>query len=96
MPERVVHDLVRLQPIDVLDDAPIRRLASRFAVSAQALTIRLTRLSLLACNVTAAAQVYNTRKARTVTVCCAGRSWAMLGSSVVALIRARSTRALRR
>jgi len=47
MPERVVQDLVRLQPIDVFDDAAVRRLASHFGVSAQALTIRLTRLSLI-------------------------------------------------
>lgn len=47
MPERELRALVSVQPIDVFDDAGVRRLATHFGVSAQALTIRLTRLGLV-------------------------------------------------
>ena len=47
MPESILRDLVGRQPIDVFDDAAVRRLASRFEVSPQALTIRLSRLGLV-------------------------------------------------
>jgi Zn-dependent peptidase ImmA (M78 family) len=47
MPEQALRDLVRQQPLDVFDDAAVRRFAGHFGVSAQAITIRLTRLSLI-------------------------------------------------
>ena len=47
MPETVLRDLVGRRPIDVFDDAAVRRLASQFEVSPQALTIRLSRLGLV-------------------------------------------------
>ena len=47
MPDAVVRELFGRQPIDVFDDLALRRLASQFEVSIQALTIRLTRLNLL-------------------------------------------------
>ena len=47
MPRRELRELVSQQPIDVFDEAAVRQLASQFGVSAQALTIRLTRLGLV-------------------------------------------------
>jgi Zn-dependent peptidase ImmA (M78 family) len=46
MPEDVVREYVGDQLVDVYDDATIRRLAARFEVSVQAVTIRLIRLGL--------------------------------------------------
>ena len=47
MPERVVREHFERQDMDMVDDVAIRRLASRWEVSAQALTIRLTSLGLI-------------------------------------------------
>ncbi len=44
MPEQNMREILHSQPIDVFDDAAIRRIANQFGVSSQALTIRLTRL----------------------------------------------------
>ena len=46
MPEDAVREYVGNQLVDVYDDATIRRLAARFGVSVQAITIRLIRLGL--------------------------------------------------
>ncbi len=48
MPEAAVREYVGNQLVDVYDDATIRRLAARFGVSVQAMTIRLIRLELAA------------------------------------------------
>ncbi len=48
MPEIVIRELFAQHPVADIDDIVIRRLASRFEVSAQALTIRLATLRLLA------------------------------------------------
>lgn len=47
MPENEVMEQLDDQQIDAFDDLPVRRLAARFGVSAQALTIRLTKLGLV-------------------------------------------------
>ncbi len=47
MPEGLVRDAVGGQLLDAFDDATVRRLATQFAVSVQAMTIRLTKLGLL-------------------------------------------------
>lgn len=47
MPEEELRARVA-RPIDVMDDLAVRRIAAQFAVSAQALTIRLTKLGLVA------------------------------------------------
>ena len=46
MPEDAVRKYVEDKLVDVYDDATIRRLAARFGVSVQAITIRLIRLGL--------------------------------------------------
>ena len=46
MPENVVREYVGNQLVDVYDDVTIHRLAARFGVSTQAITIRLIRLKL--------------------------------------------------
>jgi Zn-dependent peptidase ImmA (M78 family) len=46
MPEDAVREYVGERLVDVYDDATIRRLAARFGVSVQAITIRLIRLGL--------------------------------------------------
>jgi len=48
MPERVIREQFRSQLMDDVDDVAIRRLAGRFGVSQQALTIHLTTLGLIA------------------------------------------------
>lgn len=47
MPEEDLNAQLNGRPIDAFDDVSVRRLAARFGVSAQALTIRLTRLDLV-------------------------------------------------
>jgi Zn-dependent peptidase ImmA (M78 family) len=47
MPSEDLKQQLNEWPIDAFDDMSIRRLAARFGVSAQALTIRLTRLGLV-------------------------------------------------
>jgi Zn-dependent peptidase ImmA (M78 family) len=47
MPEPEVRDRYQRQPVDIFDDAAVRRLANHFGVSPQALAIRLTRLELV-------------------------------------------------
>jgi Zn-dependent peptidase ImmA (M78 family) len=47
MPEKQIREAINSQPIDAFDEGAVRRLAAQFAVSAQALTIRLTRLGLI-------------------------------------------------
>ena len=44
MPESVLRQIIRQQPLDAFDDRAVQRLAAKFGVSVQALTIRLTRL----------------------------------------------------
>lgn len=44
MPEQHIREILRNQPIDAFDDTAVRRIATQFGVSSQALTIRLTRL----------------------------------------------------
>src|SRR5260370_31201674 len=46
MPEKQVTEAISSQPLDAFDEGSVRRLAAQFGVSAQALTIRLTRLGL--------------------------------------------------
>ena len=46
MPEDAVREYVGDRLVDVYDDATIRRLAARFGMSVQAITIRLIRLGL--------------------------------------------------
>jgi Zn-dependent peptidase ImmA (M78 family) len=46
MPESALRRLVGDRPVDIHDEALMRRLAERFEVSVHALTIRLTRLGL--------------------------------------------------
>jgi Zn-dependent peptidase ImmA (M78 family) len=48
MPEDVLTQRLGNRPMDAFDENAVRRLASLFGVSAQALTIRLTRLNLVA------------------------------------------------
>lgn len=48
IPEHILREQFGHQPIADADDALIRRLAARYEVSAQALTIRLTTLGLIA------------------------------------------------
>lgn len=47
MPERVIHEHFTAQFMDDVDEMAIRRMAGRFSVSPQALTIRLTALGLI-------------------------------------------------
>lgn len=47
MPENVLRQIIRQQPLDAFDDKAVQKLAQRFEVSVQALTIRLTRLGLI-------------------------------------------------
>ena len=47
MPEKLIREAINSRPIDAFDEGAVRRLATQFAVSAQALTIRLTRLGLI-------------------------------------------------
>lgn len=47
MPEALLREIVRNKPLDAQDDVAVRRLATQFGVSTQALTIRLTRLGFL-------------------------------------------------
>ena len=47
MPEEDLKAQLDGRPIDAFDDVSVRRLATRFGVSAQALTIRLTNLDLV-------------------------------------------------
>lgn len=47
MPEKQVREVINSQPLDAFDEGAVRRLAAQFGVSAQALTIRLTRLGLI-------------------------------------------------
>ena len=47
MPEKQLRDMIRNQPFDAFDEGAVRRLAAQFGVSAQALTIRLTKLGLI-------------------------------------------------
>ncbi|MEW6636047.1 MAG: ImmA/IrrE family metallo-endopeptidase [Actinomycetota bacterium] len=47
MPEEELDAQLNGRPIDAFDEVSVRRLAARFGVSAQALTIRLTRLDLV-------------------------------------------------
>lgn len=56
IPETMVREQFGHQPIADVDDALIRRLAARFEVSAQALTIRLTTLGLIATEPTIATE----------------------------------------
>lgn len=47
MPEADLKSLLDDRPVDAFDETSVRRLAARLGVSAQALTIRLTRLGLV-------------------------------------------------
>jgi Zn-dependent peptidase ImmA (M78 family) len=47
MPEELLRKFINNQPLDAFDERAVRRLAAQFGVSAQALTIRLTRLGLI-------------------------------------------------
>lgn len=47
MPEKQIREAINSQPLDAFDEGAVRRLAAQFGVSAQALTIRLTRLGLI-------------------------------------------------
>ncbi len=47
MPAEILRQRVGDQLIDIHDETPIRRMATEFGVSAQAITIRLTRLDLI-------------------------------------------------
>ena len=47
MPEDTLRSFLAGRPMDAFDEAGVRRLARTFGVSAQALTIRLTRLGLI-------------------------------------------------
>lgn len=46
MPEALLRETVRRQPIDAFDERAVQRLAARFGVSSQAMTIRLATLGL--------------------------------------------------
>lgn len=48
MPEEDIRRVIGNKPLDAFDEPGVRRLAARFGVSAQALTIRLTKLGLVA------------------------------------------------
>ncbi len=48
MPDAILKEQLRTHPLDPFDDMAVRRLASQFEVSVQALTIRLTKLGLTA------------------------------------------------
>ncbi len=48
MPETEIRHIIGNKPVDAFDEPALRRLAARFGVSAQALTIRLTKLGLVA------------------------------------------------
>ena len=47
MPEKHLREIINNQPLDAFDAGAVRRLAAQFGVSAQALTIRLTKLGLI-------------------------------------------------
>ncbi len=47
LPESVLKDAMHRDPIDVFDDAAVKRMADRFGVSSQALLIRLQELDLV-------------------------------------------------
>jgi Zn-dependent peptidase ImmA (M78 family) len=47
MPEQVLRQMIRQQPLDAFDDRAVQRLAAKFGVSVQALTIRLARLGFI-------------------------------------------------
>lgn len=47
MPEKQIREAINSQPLDAFDEGAVRRLAAQFEVSAQALTIRLTKLGLI-------------------------------------------------
>jgi Zn-dependent peptidase ImmA (M78 family) len=47
MPHAQLLEILRREPLDAFDDGALRRVAGMFGVSAQALTIRLTRLGLI-------------------------------------------------
>ena len=47
MPEKQLREIINNQPLDAFDEGAVRRLAAQFGVSAQALTIRLTKLGLI-------------------------------------------------
>lgn len=47
MPRQALDDILRDEPLDAFDDVALRRVATVFGVSVQALTIRLTRLGLI-------------------------------------------------
>jgi len=47
LPEKDLKAQLNDRPVDAFDDVSVRRLAARFGVSAQALTIRLTSLDLV-------------------------------------------------
>lgn len=47
MPEADIREILRNEPLDAQDDVAVRRLALRFGVSVQALTIRLTKLGFI-------------------------------------------------
>jgi len=44
MPEKLLTEMIHSKPFDAFDEGAVRRLAAQFGVSAQALTIRLTKL----------------------------------------------------
>jgi Zn-dependent peptidase ImmA (M78 family) len=48
MPESTVREMYQRQPVDPHDEAAVKRMAARFEVSAQALTLRLAKLGLVA------------------------------------------------
>lgn len=47
MPEKQLREIINNQPLDAFDEGAVRRLATQFGVSSQALTIRLTKLELI-------------------------------------------------
>jgi Zn-dependent peptidase ImmA (M78 family) len=48
MPESIIREQLARQPIDAFDDTSMKQLAAQFGVSVRAMTIRLTKLQLLA------------------------------------------------
>ena len=48
MPESIIREQLAQQPIDAFDDTSMKQLAAQFGVSVRAMTIRLTKLQLLA------------------------------------------------
>jgi Zn-dependent peptidase ImmA (M78 family) len=47
MPEHMLRKITQNQPLDAFDEGAVRRLATQFGVSTQAMTIRLTKLGLI-------------------------------------------------